>query len=188
MRKEMIPANLDDVVLITLLKEKKDEAIELIYNKYWHKLVHYAYNYLKDWDTSEEMVQRLFINIYVKNILLNDGMHLAGYLHKSVKNEVSNYQRKQSVYQRHVSQSNLDHSISKDHSQNIMESFDIKVNIHKAVGAIPEKIRVVYILNREQQLTIKEISKKLKRPEDTIDKQLRRAVYFLRTRLNTFLI
>ena len=188
MRKELIPADLDDVALIALLKEKKSEAIELIYNKYWNKLVQYAYNYLKDWDTSEEMVQRLFVNIYVKNISLNDGMHLAGYLHRSVKNEVSNHQRKQSVYQRHVIQSSLGHNVSKDHVQNIMESFDVKVNINKAVDAIPEKIRVVYLLNREQQLTIKEISRKLKRPEDTIDKQLRRAVYFLRTRLNSFMI
>jgi RNA polymerase sigma-70 factor (ECF subfamily) len=188
MVKELIPVNMDDVALIALLKEKKSEAIELIYIKYWNKLVQYAYNFLKDWDTSEEMVQRLFVNIYVKNISLNNGVQLGGYLHRSVKNEVSNHQRKQSVYQRHVSQSSLDLKVSKDHVQNIMESFDVKLNIHKAVDAIPEKIRVVYILNREQQLTIKEISKKLKRPEDTIDKQLRRAVYFLRTRLNAFMI
>lgn len=185
---EIVRADKEDAILIAMLQENKDRAIELIYDKYWKKLVQFAYNYLKDWDTAEELVQKLFINVYVKNISFGKGLYLSGYLHRAVKNEVSNHLRKQSVYNRHLSVSNAGHSLSLEQVQRTMEYFDVKIKINKAVEAIPEKIRVVYLLNREQQLTIKEISKKLKRPEDTIDKQLRRAVLFLRTHLNAVLV
>lgn len=188
MTREVIHADFSDAALIALLRKNKSYAIDLIYKKYWSQLVQYANFYLRDRDSAEEMVQKLFINIFVKDISFNEGLRLAAYLHRAVKNEVSNHLRKQSLYQRHVSQSSSGGSISKDHIQNIMESFDVKANIYKAVDAIPEKIRVVYLLNREEQMTIKEISKKLKRPEDTIDKQLRRAVYFLRSRLNSLVV
>ena len=188
MTREVIRADHADATLIAMLRENKNNAIELIYKKYWKELVQYAYSYLRDWDSAEEMVQKIFINIYVKDISFNEGLYLSRYLYKAVKNEISNHLRKQSVYQRHVFQSSSTSEISMDHALEIVESFDVKIKINRAVNAIPEKIRVVYLLNREQQLTIKQISKKLKRPEDTIDKQLRRAIYFLRTSLNALLV
>jgi DNA-directed RNA polymerase specialized sigma24 family protein len=44
---------------------------------------------------------------------------------------------------------------------------------------MPENCKTVFILNREHEYSIREIAKKLRKPIDTVEKQLRRAFWFL---------
>ena len=64
-----------------------------------------------------------------------------------------------------------------------LESQRIRVSIHYAVAALPEKQREVFLLKEEGQLTFKEVAEVLDIPIDTAKSRMRYALRDLRDRL-----
>lgn len=175
MNKGISPAKVSHFV-----PENNSEVFNWLYKEYWQPLTSQAYFLLKDYAAAEEIVQQLFVDIYKKNILIKQADNASSYLRKSVKNRVYNYILKDKRYRYHI----------KNHSSKtnlaVHNSFDNKMNMldtQKQIGFYLSKLdascRIVFILNRDQQMTIKEIALKLRRPKDTVTKQLSRAVKYL---------
>jgi RNA polymerase sigma-70 factor (ECF subfamily) len=72
-------------------------------------------------------------------------------------------------------------------TQNDVEQFinlvDLQNEIAHSLEQMPLKYREVYVLHKQNHFTIKKIALILKRPSDTVEKQLRRAKALLRVHL-----
>jgi len=151
-----------------------------LYATYWQPLLDHAYYYLRDYSVAEEIVQQLFIDLYVKDILEKDITNVSGYLKKAVKNRICNYVLKNKRYRYHLKNlSGKSGAGSYNPVDNDMNVMDRQKEIAFYLSQLSESCRTVFLLNREQQMTIRQISSELQRPVDTVTKQLSKAVRHL---------
>lgn len=180
MNKSMHPVQVSHFI-----PENSNEVFDWLYKEYWRPLTSQAYFLLKDYAVAEEIVQQLFVDIYKKNILIKQADNASSYLRKSVKNRVYNYILKDKRYRHHIknhfNKTNLAVHNSFDNKMNML---DTQKQIGFYLSKLDESCRIVFILNRDQQMTIKEIAVKLRRPKDTVTKQLIRAVKYLHKCIN----
>ncbi|MFL9483313.1 RNA polymerase sigma factor [Chitinophagaceae bacterium LWZ2-11] len=164
-------------------KGKKKEALELIYTKYRPRMLKQALNYFKDKAPCEDIIQELFISLYLKDFYLNLKGSLASYLYASLHNKILNYLRDQSTYKRHTLAAFSDNLLFHNDIEDFISHQDLQNKIQIILNTMPVKYREVYILNRQDLLSVKQISGKLKRPVGTVEKQLQRGLFIIRTRL-----
>jgi RNA polymerase sigma-70 factor (family 1) len=150
------------------------EAFEALYKQYWSTLVNFAGQYIEDSQTCEEIVQDLFVQLYVRGITVKIKHTLTSYLFVALRNRIFNYFRNRAVYRKHL---NLAARRRVSQQNNVEQSIylkELEKSIHHSLGQMPTRCSEVYLLKQEQ-LTLKEISKALNRPADTVEKQLRKA-------------
>jgi RNA polymerase sigma-70 factor (ECF subfamily) len=76
----------DDKMLLLQLQEGKRCAFNILYNKYWEQTYSSAYKRLRDEDQAKDIVQEIFVSIWVnRHSLINN---LPAYLSISVRNQV----------------------------------------------------------------------------------------------------
>lgn len=76
----------DDNTLLLQLQEGKRSAFNILYNKYWEQTYSSAYKRLRDEDQAKDIVQEIFVSIWVnRHNLINN---LPAYLSISVRNQV----------------------------------------------------------------------------------------------------
>jgi RNA polymerase sigma-70 factor (ECF subfamily) len=177
-------ANFTDQYLILCLQQQDGRGFELLYKKYWNSLTGFAYNYIHNYEAAEEIVQELFIQLYSKEFLLKSITSLKAYLHKALRNRIINYTRDQAIYKKHISKAAQKERSGSNMALSALDLIDMEKKVGYYLSLMSENCRLVFILNREYQLTIRQIAAQLKKPEDTVEKQLRRAVSFLKKNLN----
>ena len=84
--------HLDDQELLDLLSQSNRFAFREIYNRYWEELFRLAINILNDKDTSEDLLQEIFINIWQRRQQVNIS-NLWGFLFRAVKVKVLEHLR-----------------------------------------------------------------------------------------------
>jgi RNA polymerase sigma-70 factor (ECF subfamily) len=165
-------------------KTNHSTSFNWLYTKYWKQMLDVANIYLKDYSLAEEIVQELFIDFYQKRTDLTQIENISSYLKKSIKNRVYNYLLKNKNQKEHLKKLFL--KTEKESYNPVHEEMDMRdkqKEISFYLSQLAEPCRTVFLLNREKQLTIKQIAIKLQRPEDTVTKQLSRAVKYLRKRV-----
>jgi RNA polymerase sigma-70 factor (ECF subfamily) len=170
---------------ILLLIEKRDEkGFRLLYKTYWQHLVNYTSSIVKEKYIAEEIVQNLLVSFYTKRIILKNKSSLLTYLYKSIRNRVLNYYRDQNIYNKYITSKNSDIAASTNVIMDALHLIDLQNEIKHCLSKLQWKYAEVYLLSREHLLTIKEISKQLNRPEGTIEKQLRKALQYLKDNIS----
>lgn len=172
--------------LVKLINTGDSAVFSQLYQQYWSSLLDFAESYIPDSDTCKEIVQQLFITLYIKGSHLNIHVSLRSYLYGSLRNKILNHLRNRSTYMRHIrgaSRVNV-----QDGGDNQVEEFidmrELKKKINNCLDRMPVKCREVYVLHKQQQYTLKKTSEILQRPVDTVEKQLRRAIHLLRDYLS----
>src|SRR5690606_11121694 len=74
----------DSKWLLDGLAKDDEKAFEMLYDLYWGNLYEYAYNRLRDKDTSQDVVQDVFLDIWRRRHTL-DISNLGAYLRSSVR-------------------------------------------------------------------------------------------------------
>jgi RNA polymerase sigma factor (sigma-70 family) len=166
-----------------LMQGNTQSVFTWLYNKYWEPLLHYAANYIRDRDTCEELVQKLFIHLFVTGRKLNINASVSSYLYVSLRNRIYNHFRDQAVYKRHTSKAGMDHQWWHNNVDQAIGLMELQKEIHKVLDRLPAKYREVYLLHERDMFPVKQIASMLDRPHDTVEKQLRRALNLLREHL-----
>jgi RNA polymerase sigma-19 factor, ECF subfamily len=103
----------------------------------------------------------------------------------ALRNKIFNYLRSQAVYKKHVTTAGRE-NLANDNNNNVeqfINLMELEKEISFSLNHMSEKCKEVYVLHEQQDCTVKKISTILNRPVDTVEKQLRRAVYLLRDHL-----
>ena len=81
------PYLMDDNLLLQQISEGNESAFDLLYEKYWATAYATAYKRLKDQDQAKDIVQEIFIHIWVKkeSLVINN---FPAYLNVAVRNRV----------------------------------------------------------------------------------------------------
>lgn len=172
------------------VREEGDrQAFEKIFRAYYKRLHGFAYSYLMQAESAEDVVQSVFLKIWMQRETWNPPGTVKHYLFTAVRNEALNKIRHQKVVDEaeddviHAFENFKKHSYS-DEDYDLKE---LKGEIERAVKSLPPRCRQIFLLNRRSGLTYIEISEYLGISINTVNTQMGRALKSLRNHLSDYL-
>lgn len=177
-----------DNELALLLKEGRPQALTEIFNRYNSLLYIYAYKKLGDKEEAKDVVQELFVRLWKNHEVFSLNTTLASYLYRSVRNRSLDIFAHKKIKSSYISsfQAAVDvHTATTDY---LVREKDINELIEREIKSLPPRMREIFVLSRRHHLSHKEIAQKLDISEETINKQIKRALRVLRIRLKMMLI
>ena len=170
-----------DFLFIEKLKKGDYDAYTLLMNDYYNNLCGYANLFTKDPSKSEDIVQNVFVKLWIYRKKIDSNIPIKRYLHKSVYNEfIDQYRKNKSVI-----------SLEEKHLKAINtvidnNSFDIEklmIRVNDEIEKLPEKCKRVFILNKKEGLTHDEIAEYLQISKKTVEGHITRAFKILNQKL-----
>ena len=172
----------NDFVLMENLKSGNYDSVNFLMDKYYKSLCGYATILTNDSNKSEDIVQNVFIKIWVNKNKINSNISIKSYLYKSVYNEFIDEYRKNkafiSIENKHLEI--IEHIVEKNsdvYSENLIK----KVN--DEIEKLPVKCRKIFLLNKKEGLTHTEIATHLKISIKTVEGHITRAFKALNKKL-----
>ncbi|MBB5440232.1 RNA polymerase sigma-70 factor (ECF subfamily) [Pedobacter sp. AK017] len=176
-------ADLSDRQLLDLLQEGNERALSEIYERYWSKLYLQAYNVIRDRQVSEDIVQEIIVQLWVKRSV-NQIDCLKAYLYTCVKYQVFKalplVKHKPVIYPDHFSFVN--------DTDSPLITKDIQRLLDEAIANLPLKCRNVFNLSRKDHLSTKEVAMRLGITPKTVENQLTIALRRIRFALDKVLL
>jgi RNA polymerase sigma-70 factor (ECF subfamily) len=174
-----------DQELVALLKKGDKVAFTGIYSRYASLLYLHARHMLRQDDQAKDVVQELFAGIWNRYDQIEPGINLSGYLYRSVRNIILNMVRHEKVRENYLAE--LGAFVDEDTVQadELVRYNDLKRLIEKEIAQMPEKMRIIFEMSRQQQLSHAEIAERLGISEATVKKQVSNAVTILRKKFKT---
>jgi RNA polymerase sigma-70 factor (family 1) len=176
----------DDGLLLQLIEEGNNQAFNVLFEKYWERAYSEAYKRLKNQDNAKDIVQEIFAHIWINRQTLKI-KNLPAYLHVSIRNKVINYLAKQKPI--HPFFDNLDNIPEKNSFadkdllwKEFFNSYETLLN------SLPPKRQIIFRLRYQEDLSTKEISKRLGVTKKTVQNQLGKAINTLKVTLFRILI
>jgi len=168
-----------------LLKNGDDRAaFGLLYDQYWEKLFLFVVKVLRDQDDAIDIVQETFIALWEQRIQLDDVTSLRAYLFAIARYKTMQYIRR---YARHDDNLESLTAFLSRHEQNpeeLMMQTELQKQIDEQVQQFPAKMRTVFMLSRQENLSHREIAAKLNISDKTVKKQISNSLKLLRLKIN----
>lgn len=174
----------DDHQLLQLLKAGDTSALEEIYKRYQALLFSHAYKRLDNKEEARDLVQDLFLYLWTHRNDLNITSNFSAYLYASVRNRILNIYRNKSVRNKHIQ--SLQGFIEKGQSiteEEIRHKELVKL-VEKEVAQLPPKMRLVFELSRNLQLSHQQIADELHVSPHTVRTQIKNVLRILRNKLD----
>jgi RNA polymerase sigma-70 factor (family 1) len=175
--------NLDDSELTYLLCDGNREAFNEIYERYWLKLYRASIKRIKSSDDAKDIVQDLFISLWMKRETLVINRSLSSYLYTAIKYKVINH------IEANIVKNNYLNSLNKavmDYDNSTYETInfqDMEKLLDSGISNLTPKVKEVFELSRKKHLSVNEIAQKLNVSDQTIKNQISKALKSLRVHL-----
>lgn len=172
--------------LIELLRMGDEKAFKELYHCYWGTLLDGAFKRLGSIEQAEEIVQDIFVSLYVRRGDLHITTSIEAYLKNALKFKVFDVFRRQITSEKYIDNAlkNLHHdTITPEEALQVKE---LKVKIDKITKEIPEKCREVFLLSRVENLPHKKIAELLGISVSTVEKHISKATRILRTNFKEY--
>jgi len=173
-----------DQELVELLKNGDHSAFTEIYNKYFVPIFYKVNQMLRNQLVSEDLVQDVFIQLWAKPELLDAESNLGGYLYIGARNRVLKVIQKNKLKNDYLSSlAKYANEASLD-TLNELSERELGNILKEEISKLPLKMRIIFEMSRNEDLSHAEIAHKLGISEQTVSKQVSNALKILRTRLS----
>jgi len=176
-----------DLELLSLLKRSDHDAFTLLYDRYWKRLLSFAVQKTGDLAEAENMVQDIFVSLWRRRETLVVTGSLEHYLVASVKYRVIKWLNRRAAEPLHDAENGLAVDILDDSTQEYLSFEELRKKLEMLIGALPEKSRLIYKMNKESGMSYKAIAEELDITEKSVDAHLTRAKKSLRDGLSSHL-
>ena len=176
----------DDEVLLKLIEEGNCQAFDVLFEKHWQNAYSEAYKRLRNQDNAKDIVQEIFVHIWVNRQTLKI-KNLPAYLHISIRNKVINFMAKEKPIHHFFDQ--LDNIAEKNSlaDANLL-SKDFFNSYEALLNALPPRRQIIFRLHYQEDISTKEISKRMGVTQKTVQNQLGKAIKTLKVTLLRILI
>ncbi|KLT64171.1 RNA polymerase sigma factor [Pedobacter sp. BMA] len=169
-----------------LVKLNKSKAFQLVFDAYWNIIFNHAYKKVNDTDVAKDLAQEVFVCLWDKIDLLDTEGSVLAYLYAVLKNKTLKLYAQDDVKLRYANKV-ASSGIRADHqSQNILLEKELKTIIDDEVMKMPARMKAIYLMKKEDELSIRQIAEELSLSEQTIKNQLQSAYQRLRLRVSDY--
>lgn len=178
----------DDYTLIKKLKKGDQTAFSALYKKYWEKLYYTAYLRLNSREETEDILHDLFIDLWNKRESIEIKKNFQVYLFTALKYKIFRLIDAKTVRRKYIVNERSQNSSNIYDLQKHLDLNDIFDQIEQKVEMLPTKCKIIFKLSRYKNYSIKEISKKLNISPNTTQNHITKALKYLRSEMNDFLL
>jgi len=163
-----------------------------LYKEYYHKAVFYANQYLNNYEVSREIVQEVFLNLWERRKALDFDRNIGAYIIKATKNKClnelrNNIRKFQNVDSEKQVSLILNQRALMDSSSSMIENKELSMLIKDTLATMPKKIREVFLMNRDMDLTYPQIAVKQGVSVKTVEYRISKALALLRIKLSDYI-
>ena len=138
-------------------------------------------------DTSRELVQESFLQLWEKRDTIEPDKSVRAYLYTSVHNRCLNHLRNNNKFSAELLEIENVNTTSVAETHHKIETNELQSRINAAIDKMPEKCREIFVLNRFENLKYNEIAQKLSLSVKTVEAQMSKALQIMRTHLADYL-
>jgi len=172
-----------DEQLMLLSSKGERWAFELLYERYFDKLVWFARGFVQDEQQAEDVVQEIFIRVIEKPELFDARKKFSTWVYtitgNACKNVLRNEQNRNRIIQEQVAPHQQESMVMRDEAEHSI----LKERIQQACKELNEKEKNIFALRFEQELSIKEIAEITQAPEGSV----KSSIYYLLRKIGPFL-
>lgn len=162
------------------------EEFELLYRQFCQPLIMFANKYIYDQDVAENVVQDVFVNVWMNRENLDVSGNIKAYLYTSVRNKALNTIKHSHIKREYQENLKLDDIDPNTPESKVMYK-EVEFAVNNAVRNLPEKCRMIFLMSRNDQLSYAEIANILGLSVKTIENQMGKALKILRKHLASVL-
>ncbi|HTG66841.1 MAG TPA: RNA polymerase sigma-70 factor [Flavobacterium sp.] len=172
-------------LLVIELMEGNQKAFSELFNLFYNDVYAYSLSMLKNEDLAEEIVQDVFLNIWLHRDRLNADLSFKSYVFTITRNLTFNLISK--VANSHKLKEEVFYVSQKSYSpiEDIIAEADYDTLKNKAIEQLPPKRRIIFEMSRNKEMSYEEISKELNISVSTVKGQMSKALADIRNFLET---
>jgi len=172
-----------DKQLLADIRKGSEEAFRQLFEKYWEDLYRMAHRRLASPEDIKDILQDVFLSLWNNIDQVNADESLGGYLYTSLRNRIFNFFEKRQNRLNCLMKQPFNPVESEEIIWNRFNTKEIQKVIALQVAAMPPKMKRIYLLSKNEQLTISEIAELLNLSPQTVKNQLHRALERMRHNL-----
>lgn len=158
-------------------------AFTKIFDHYEPRLYPFILKITRSEITAEEIVQELFIKLWIDRHKALDMVNPRSYIFRMAANRTANYLRdlaRSTKLVRDVAGRML---VEKNTTEEAIDAKEMQEIINKVVELLPEQQKKVYKLSRQEGLTAEEIAIRMNISHKTVKNHLTEALHFIKDKL-----
>ncbi len=150
----------EEALIWKKIQEKDLRAFENFYKEGYKRFFLMAFNYLKDPDLSQEVVNDVFMKLWEDGAGITIEKSLVSYIYRAIINRSLNLLSRQ---KREAQQLKELSYVSQDEVYELrrIEETELKAALYKAIDQLPNQCKRVFCMSRFEQLKQQEIADKL---------------------------
>lgn len=179
---------MDDNHYIELVQENDQNALGVLYDRYFDRVLAYAYRRTFDKQIAYDITANVFMSV-AKKIKKFKPVHqnsFAGWLFRIASNEVIDYYRKPEKYVSSVAFNEEDIKDLEDNSGELLDTLELYIQLHNAMQELPLKEQLVVDLYYFENMSYKDIAVSTGLKENNIGVLLHRSIKKLKSKLEPF--
>ena len=177
---------------ISKLKGGDKSEYEKIYHEFYDVLFALGKQYLMNAGEAEEVIQDAFLKLWEIRAELKENSHIRNFLYTLVRNNCLNQLRNKQNAEKLIRNYNYqelkyNYEALARLSDDYFQFKELKEKIEDAIAALPEDLKLVFKMNRFQDLRYKDIAQQLNISEKTVEARMSKALKILRNDLKDYL-
>jgi RNA polymerase sigma-70 factor (ECF subfamily) len=170
-----------DFELISRIKEGDESAFQIVFDLYSSKLYAFSYRFLKEKEPCQEIVQEVFLKLWINRTKLDDQYPIAPYLYTITRRLTLNALRHVATSQCAMNKMWL--NVKKVSNETEEEVFlgDLSRFTEQVLSKMPKQQQLIFRMSRHQELSYDEIAEELNLSRNTVKNHLVAALKTLRT-------
>jgi RNA polymerase sigma-70 factor (ECF subfamily) len=171
--------------ILSELQKGNERAFDTIFKQYYKPLCQFSYSFIKDQDTSENLVQEVFAKLWEKRERLTNIENLLSYLMGMVRNQSIDFLRKKKTNSKFYNKLRPEESENTTEEQISKNEFE--ESLLKSITNLPERCRIAIEMSRFDGFSNKEIAQKMEISVKGVEALIGRSLKLLRSELQEFL-
>lgn len=174
---------MSDAILLSEAKTGDQSAFKCIYEKYFNDLFQIARRRVTLEEDAADLVQEVFLAFYKNLSTIDPNDNIGGYLFISLRNKIFNFYAKERSRLQRFSEKPFIPVEKEDVIWSRLLTKEIQQMVQAELNSMSPRLREIYQLSKEQQMTIAEIAALLDISQQSVKNQLYRALQAIRTTL-----
>ena len=145
---ELLELSQSEKEALSAMRHDDEHAFNAIYNEHCMKLFSVAYNCVKSSEIAEEIVQEIFVSLWINRKVQVITSSIRSYLIGAVRNKAFDYIDKQQVRNRYKQNALKTFDVSHNSTQEEIEYEDLNAIINREIDTLPETTKSIFILSR----------------------------------------
>jgi RNA polymerase sigma-70 factor (family 1) len=172
-----------DKSLFKQISAGDEKAFRAIFDLYKVDLFRIAFRLTKSQVTAEEIIQELFIGLWVSRGHLDKVEDPSSYIYRILLNKICRHAKKAASQEHLIRVVSRNSQSSANATEQLVDAHETQRLIDQALVKLPRNQKIVYRLSRQEGLSNYEIASQLHVSTNTVKSHLYRAIWFIRSQL-----